>query len=88
MLTDVTAWLIRERPTLQRIPEDQHPLILIDESQDTMKGVLEALFELWRNRPGHVTLGLLGDHRQRIYPDGHDDLPSYVPEDWARPRCR
>jgi DNA helicase-2/ATP-dependent DNA helicase PcrA len=82
---EVTAWLIRERPTLQRILADRHPLILIDESQDTMKGVLDALFELSQSRPGHIALGLLGDHRQRIYPDGHDDLPSHVPEDWARP---
>lgn len=82
---DVTAWLIVKRPTLQRILEDRHPLILIDESQDTMKGVLDALFELSKNRPDRITLGLLGDHRQRIYPDGHHDLPSHVPEDWARP---
>lgn len=82
---EVMAWLIRERPTLQRILEDRHPLILIDESQDTMKGVLDALFELSKSRPGRITLGLLGDHRQRIYPDGHADLPSHVPEDWARP---
>ncbi|WP_313897376.1 UvrD-helicase domain-containing protein [Burkholderia pseudomallei] len=82
---EVTAWLIRERPTLQRILKDRHPLILIDESQDTMKGILDALFELSKNRPGHIMLGLLGDHRQRIYPDGHDDLPSHVPENWARP---
>lgn len=82
---DVTAWLIRERPTLQRILADRHPLILIDESQDTMKDILDALFELSKSRPGHITLGLLGDHRQRIYADGHDNLPSHVPEDWARP---
>ena len=82
---DVMGWLLRERPTLQRILEDRHPLILIDESQDTMKGVLDALFEFSKSRPGQVTLGLLGDHRQRIYADGHEDLPSHVPEDWARP---
>lgn len=84
-VVEVTAWLIRERPTLQRILEDRHPLILIDESQDTMKEVLDALFGLSKNRPNHIILGLVGDHRQRIYPDGHDDLPSHVPEDWARP---
>lgn len=84
-ILEVTAWLIRERPTLQRILIDRHPLILIDESQDTMKGILDALFDLSKNHPGQITLGLLGDHRQRIYPDGHDDLPSYIPEDWARP---
>lgn len=79
------AWLIRERPTLQRILVDQHPLILIDESQDTMKEVLDALVALSESCPGDITLGLLGDHRQRIYPHGHDDLPSHVPGDWARP---
>lgn len=81
----VTAWLIRERPTLQRILADRHPLILIDESQDTMKDILDALFDLSKSRPGQITLGLIGDHRQRIYPDGHDDLPSHVPDKWARP---
>lgn len=82
---DAAAWLIRKRPTLQRILVDRHPLILIDESQDTMKSILDALFELSRIHPGVITLGLLGDHRQRIYADGHEDLPSHVPEDWARP---
>ncbi len=82
---DVAGWLIRQRPTLQRIIEDRHPLILIDESQDTMKVILDALFELQENRPGRITLGLIGDHRQRIYSHGHDDLPSHVPSDWKRP---
>ena len=39
----VAAWLINHRPTLQRILEERHPLVLIDESQDTMKDVLDAL---------------------------------------------
>lgn len=82
---NVAAWLICERPTLQRILVDRHPLILIDESQDTMQSVLEALFALCKTRSGYVTLGLLGDHRQQIYMHGHDDLPSHVPDDWARP---
>ena len=81
----VAAWLLCERPTLQRIVQDRHPLLLIDESQDTMRGVLDALFDLTSIRPGQFTLGLLGDHRQRIYPDGHADLPSHIPETWARP---
>ena len=84
-LVKVTAWLMRERPTLQRILEDRHPLVLIDESQDTMKDMLEVLFQLSKNRSKYFTLGLVGDHRQRIYPHGHDDLPKYVPDDWARP---
>lgn len=82
---DSVAWLLLNRPTLCRIVADRHPLILIDESQDTMKGLLDALFELSHSFPGVVTLGLLGDHRQRIYADGHDDLPSHIPRDWERP---
>jgi len=81
----VASWLLRERPTLQRIVQDRHPLLLIDESQDTMRGVLDALFDLTSVRPGYFTLGLLGDHRQRIYADGHADLPSHIPPAWARP---
>lgn len=81
----VAAWLLRERPTLQRIVQDRHPLLLIDESQDTMRGVLDALLGLTNVRPGNFTLGLLGDHRQRIYADGHTDLPSHIPSAWARP---
>lgn len=82
---DIAAWLISNRPTLQQIIEDRHPLILIDESQDTMKGLLDSLFALCAARKGKVTLGLLGDHRQRIYQHGHDDLPSHIPNTWATP---
>ena len=81
----VAAWLIQARPTLQRILVDRHPLIFIDESQDTMKGVLDSLLGMSKNLPSQITLGLVGDHRQRIYSHGHEDLPSHVPEEWARP---
>ena len=84
----VTAWLLRERLTLQRIVQDRYPLLLIDESQDTMRGVLDALFDLTSVRPGQFTLGLIGDHRQRIYADGHADLPSRIPTTWARPELK
>lgn len=82
------AWLVNCRPTLQRILEERHPLVLIDESQDTMKGILDALLNLEATRPGSFTLGLLGDHRQRIYPDGHRDLPAQVPTSWAFPALK
>lgn len=84
----VAAWLINHRPTLQRILEERHPLILIDESQDTMKEVLDALLKLEETRSGKFNLGLLGDHRQRIYPDGHRDLPAHVPKNWGFPALK
>jgi DNA helicase-2/ATP-dependent DNA helicase PcrA len=85
---DATAWLLRHRTTLQTILKDRHPIILIDESQDTLKGVLDALMSLAEPRGNGLTLGLFGDHRQRIYTDGHSDLPSLVPASWATPKLQ
>lgn len=85
---DATAWLLLNRPTLRTILQDRHPIILIDESQDTMKGMLDALMVLAEPRGSGLTLGLLGDHRQRIYSDGHSDLPGLVPEGWAKPELQ
>lgn len=85
---DATAWLLLNRPTLRTILQDRHPIILIDESQDTMKSVLDALMTLAEPRGSGLTLGLLGDHRQRIYTDGHSDLPGLVPPGWAMPELK
>lgn len=80
-----TAWLLKNRPTLQFILKDKHPIVLIDESQDTMKSMLDALMQLAKPRGSGLTLGLLGDHRQRIYTDGYADLPGLIPGSWAMP---
>lgn len=85
---DATAWLLLNRPTLRTILQDRHPIILVDESQDTMKGILDALMTLADPIGSGLTLGLLGDHRQRIYSDGHSDLPGLVPEAWAKPELQ
>lgn len=85
---DATAWLLLNRPTLRTILQDRHPIILIDESQDTMKSMLDALMQLGEPSGSGLTLGLLGDHRQRIYMDGHSDLPSLVPSGWAKPELK
>ena len=85
---DTTAWLLLNRPTLRTILQDRHPIILIDESQDTMKSMLDSLMRLAEPRGLGLTLGLLGDHRQRIYMDGHSDLPGLVPPGWAKPELK
>ncbi|OJW91346.1 MAG: Fis family transcriptional regulator [Alicycliphilus sp. 69-12] len=84
----VAAWLLSHRPTLQRILEERHPLLLIDESQDTMRDILDALLKLEATRSGKFNLGLLGDHRQRIYQDGHQDLPAHIPKHWEFPALK
>ena len=85
---NVTAWLLLNKPTLQRILQDRHPVVLIDESQDTMKSMLDVLMVLAEPRGTGLALGLLGDHRQRIYTDGHADLPTLVPAGWAKPQLQ
>lgn len=85
---DATAWLLLNRPALRTILRDRHPIILIDESQDTMKSMLDALMQLAEPKGSGLTLGLLGDHRQRIYMDGHSDLPALVPPSWAKPELK
>jgi len=85
---DVTAWLLQNMPTLQVILKDRYPIVLIDESQDTMKGMLDALIGLADPKGNGITIGLLGDHRQRIYTEGHADLPRLVPESWATPKLQ
>lgn len=85
---DAAAWLLLHRPTLRTILQDRHPIILIDESQDTMKSVLDALMSHAALTGSGLTLGLLGDHRQRIYMDGHSDLPGLVPDGWAKPELK
>jgi DNA helicase II / ATP-dependent DNA helicase PcrA len=51
-----------------------------------MKGILDTLLETVAEDPSRMMLGLLGDHRQRIYLDGHSDLPRIVPAEWATPK--
>lgn len=85
---NATAWILLNKPTLRRILQDRHPVVLIDESQDTMKSMLNALMILAEPRGAGLTLGLLGDHRQRIFNDGHEDLPTLVPEGWAKPELQ
>lgn len=84
----ITSWLLRKSPTLRKILIGRHPVILIDESQDTMKDVLDALLEIANTKPVQLTLGLIGDHRQRIYGHGHSDLPAKVREEWAKPELK
>lgn len=82
----VTERLLQSNDTLKKILYNLHPVILIDESQDTMKGILGVLMNLSHENSDKIMLGLIGDHRQRIYMDGHQDLPGIVPDGWHKPK--
>tara|TARA_R110002167_G_C12648838_1_gene648997 strand:+ start:521 stop:1789 length:1269 start_codon:yes stop_codon:yes gene_type:complete len=81
----IAADFISEKPSMQAALINQFPFLLIDESQDTSKGLIDAFFELERKNAGRFGLGLFGDMMQRIYADGQPDLGKNIPEGWATP---
>jgi DNA helicase-2/ATP-dependent DNA helicase PcrA len=70
---------------MQSILVGRYPILLIDESQDTNKHLIDALFAVQAIHSKKFALGLLGDMMQRIYNDGKDGLGRDLPEDWATP---
>lgn len=81
----ITASFIKAKPAMQAALIDQYPFLLVDESQDTNRHLLDALFDLARAHVGRFGLGLFGDTMQRIYADGQVRLGENIPADWARP---
>jgi DNA helicase II / ATP-dependent DNA helicase PcrA len=81
----LTAHFLRTKPAMQSILAGRHPILLIDESQDTNKHLVEAFFAAQASLKSKLVLGLLGDMMQRIYSDGKDGLGTDLPADWARP---
>lgn len=76
---------LTSKPMMQRILTTKFPVLLVDESQDTNKHLMEALFAVQRNHSSNFSLGLLGDTMQRIYSDGKVDLGQNLPKDWELP---
>jgi DNA helicase-2/ATP-dependent DNA helicase PcrA len=81
----IAAAFIQSKPSMQAVLVNKYPFLLIDESQDTNRGLLEAFFALAAANKGKFAMGLFGDTMQRIYLDGHPELERLIPEDWARP---
>lgn len=80
----MTAQFI-QHPPLRDVLVDLHPVLLIDESQDTNKLLMDAFLAVQQAVPERFCLGLLGDTMQRIYADGKERLEEAIPADWARP---
>lgn len=81
----ITADFIVSKPSMQAVLVSKFPFLLIDESQDTSKVLMDAFLALAAANTGRFALGLFGDTMQRIYADGKPDLGRDVPEDWAKP---
>ncbi|EPO0010539.1 UvrD-helicase domain-containing protein [Vibrio sp. 1403] len=81
----ITATLLNESPLLQNILTNRYPILLIDESQDTRKELMEAFIQTQSLNRSKFSLGLFGDLMQRIYGGGKHDLESSLPDDWKTP---
>ena len=85
---------LTHRPLMQQLLVSKFPILLIDESQDTHRPLMDALFAVQAVHRANFSLGLIGDTMQRIYGHGKPDLGRNLPDDWAKPakqmnhRCR
>ena len=82
----MTAAFLTAKPGLRRLLIARYPILLIDESQDTARRLMDALLDVQPAFREQFCLGLFGDTMQRIYADGKTGLAGAIPEDWARPR--
>lgn len=71
--------------TMQEILVGKYPVLLIDESQDTKKELVDALLIVYEKYKKRFVIGMFGDTMQRIYMDGKDNLAGCIPDEWEKP---
>ncbi len=81
----IGSFFLGSKSALQSILVNKYPILLIDESQDTNKLLVDALFQVEQKHQTHFSLGLFGDMMQRIYMDGKEALETYIPARWEKP---
>ena len=81
----ISAAFLTDKPLMGRVLIRKHPVLLIDESQDTQKDLIDAFFAIQAAHPDQFSLSLFGDTMQRIYADGKVGLEQAVPADWEMP---
>jgi len=84
----ISAAFLQTKSAMQSILVGRYPILLIDESQDTNKLLIDALFTVQSRHRANFALGLIGDMMQRIYSDGKEGLGQNLPSDWATPGKR
>ncbi|MBW2036392.1 MAG: ATP-dependent helicase [Deltaproteobacteria bacterium] len=81
----ITADFLSSKPLMQKVLIRKYPILLIDESQDAQKDLINAFFEVQKQHSRKFCLCLFGDTMQRIYADGKTDLGQNIPDDWEKP---
>lgn len=70
-IISLSAWMFSTYPKLARLVADRYPIIFVDEYQDTHESTIQLLLDvLAEGNPGRLTVGLFGDHMQKIYDRG------------------
>jgi DNA helicase-2/ATP-dependent DNA helicase PcrA len=82
---EIGAEFLSNKDLMQRILARKYPILLIDESQDTNKNLIDSFFTVQSMFSNNFSLGLFGDMMQRIYFDGKENLGSQLPDDWSKP---
>jgi len=81
----ITSDLLTRKALMRSILVNRCPILLIDESQDTDKELIKALFAVQSDLKCRFALGIIGDMMQRIYLAGEQNLGGTLPDDWAKP---
>ncbi|NVN18242.1 UvrD-helicase domain-containing protein [Muricauda sp. HICW] len=83
---ELGAYFLNTKELMQNILVRKYPILLIDESQDTNKHLIESFFLVQKQHKDCFALGIIGDMMQRIYLDGKENLEGDIPADWLTPK--
>lgn len=83
---ELGAFFLNNKELMQNILVSKYPILLIDESQDTNKNLIESFFTVQKLHSEYFTLGIIGDMMQRIYLDGKEKLGDDIPKEWLTPK--
>lgn len=81
----IFSTFLLEKSLMQRMFVEKYPFLLIDESQDTNKTLIDALLTVQQSHARRFCLGLIGDTMQRIYLDGKENIENALPPGWETP---
>ena len=82
----IFSTFLLEKSLMQRMFVEKYPFLLIDESQDTNKALVDALLTVQQAHASRFCLGLIGDTMQRIYLDGKENIENALPPGWKTPK--
>ena len=82
---EICSTFLSKKPLMRWILTGRFPFLLIDESQDTNRHLIDALFSVAQEHSERFVLGLFGDAMQRIYADGKERIEDELPDEWAKP---